>query len=74
MLDRDLAELYATPAKSLNLAVKQHARRFPEDFMFRLRKEEWQALRLQAETSNIPEKKAVIVTFLMLLQSREWSC
>jgi hypothetical protein len=40
MLDTDLAEMYGVPAKALNQAVKRNAERFPEDFMFRLTKEE----------------------------------
>lgn len=32
MLDADLAEMYGVPTKSLNLAVKRNADRFPEDF------------------------------------------
>ena len=51
MLDSDLAELYQVPTKSLNLAVKRNAARFPEDFRFRLTKEE-AALRFQFETSK----------------------
>ena len=39
------------PTKSLNLAVKRNAARFPEDFMFRLTKEEV-GLRFQFETSK----------------------
>ncbi len=52
MLDRDLAELYGVPTKSLNLAVKRNLDRFPEDFMFRLTHEEDEALRFQIETSK----------------------
>lgn len=52
MLDRDLANLYEVPTKSLNLAVKRNIKRFPEDFMFRLTKDEFEALRFQFETSN----------------------
>jgi hypothetical protein len=37
MLDRDLAELYEVPVKRLNEQVKRNSRRFPRDFMFRLR-------------------------------------
>ena len=37
MLDTDLAELYGVPTKVLNQAVKRNRRRFPDDFMFRLR-------------------------------------
>lgn len=42
MLDRDLAELYKVPTRTLNQAVKRNADRFPEDFMFSLSKEEAQ--------------------------------
>ena len=34
MLDRDLAALYKVPTKVLKQAVKRHADRFPDDFMF----------------------------------------
>src|SRR5947199_6561668 len=40
MLDRDLAQIYGVPTKVFNQAVKRNAARFPEDFMFRLTKEE----------------------------------
>src|ERR1700712_1766313 len=50
MLDRDLAALYETPTKSLNLAVKRNNKRFPKDFMFQLTKEEFENLRFQIET------------------------
>jgi hypothetical protein len=40
MLDRDLAMLYGVETKRLNEAVKRNPRRFPEDFMFQLTKEE----------------------------------
>lgn len=50
MLDRDLAELYGTETKFLNLAVKRNSKRFPKDFMFQLSQEEWEDLRFQIET------------------------
>ena len=40
MLDRDLAMLYGIETKVLNQAVKRNIERFPEDFMFRLDKDE----------------------------------
>jgi uncharacterized protein (UPF0147 family) len=40
MLDRDLAMLYGVTTKVLNQSVKRNIRRFPEDFMFQLTKEE----------------------------------
>jgi hypothetical protein len=50
MLDKDLAALYETPTKSLNLAVKRNIKRFPKDFMFQLTQEEFENVRLQIET------------------------
>lgn len=52
MLDSDLAALYQVPTKSLNLAVRRNQDRFPEDFMFRLTRDELRFLRFQFETSN----------------------
>src|SRR5260221_5892639 len=52
MLDRDLAALYETETKALNLAVKRNIKRFPKDFMFQLTKEEFENLRFQFETSK----------------------
>ena len=50
MLDRDLAALYETETKALNLAVKRNLNRFLKDFMFQLTKEEFEDLRFQIET------------------------
>jgi hypothetical protein len=44
--DRDLAQIYGVPTKVFNQAVKRNAARFPEDFMFRLTKEEAEAVRV----------------------------
>ncbi|MEW5758192.1 MAG: ORF6N domain-containing protein [Candidatus Omnitrophota bacterium] len=41
MLDRDLAILYEVSTRVLNQATKCNIERFPEDFMFRLNKEEF---------------------------------
>ena len=40
MLDRDLAQLYGVETRALNQAVRRNIGRFPEDFMFRLTREE----------------------------------
>ena len=40
MLDKDLATLYGVETKRLNEQVKRNIKRFPEDFMFQLTKEE----------------------------------
>ena len=45
MLDSDLAGLYGVSTKSLNQAVKRIKKRFPQDFMFRLTREESNSLR-----------------------------
>ncbi len=52
MLDRDLAELYGVETKRLNEAVRRNIERFPEDFMFKLNKNEWVFLRSQIATSS----------------------
>jgi len=41
MLDSDLAELYEVEVKRLNESVKRNIKRFPDDFMFRLTKDEF---------------------------------
>jgi len=43
ILDSDLAKTYGVTTKRLNEQVKRNANRFPEDFMFQLSKEEWEA-------------------------------
>lgn len=50
MLDKDLAELYGVEVKNLNKAVSRNIERFPDDFMFRLTKEEYDFLRFQNGT------------------------
>lgn len=44
MLDRDLAQLYGVTTGVLNQAVKRNRSRFPEDFMFQLKEEEFSGL------------------------------
>ncbi len=45
LLDADLAMLYGVETRRLNEQVKRNPERFPEDFMFQLTEEEWEALR-----------------------------
>jgi len=40
MLDRDLARLYGVETRVMNQAIRRNIDRFPEDFMFRLTREE----------------------------------
>src|SRR5215212_161523 len=52
MIDFDLAELYGVPTKRLNEQVQRNPKRFPEDFMFQLTKNEAEVLRSQFATSK----------------------
>ena len=52
MLDFDLAELYGSETKRLKEAVRRNLKRFPNDFMFELTKEEFESLRSQIASSN----------------------
>ena len=52
MLDEDLADLYQVETKRLNEQVKRSQERFPEDFMFQLRIEEYENLKSQFATSR----------------------
>ena len=52
ILDRDLAELYGVETRALNQAVKRNIDRFPDDFLFRLNKNEWTFLKSQIVISN----------------------
>lgn len=50
ILDRDLALLYETETKVLNLAVKRNIKRFPSDFMFRLNRNEYDAIKFRLDS------------------------
>jgi len=52
MIDRDLAELYGVTTKRLNEQVKRNLKRFPDDFMFQITKEEKEEIVLQFEHLN----------------------
>ena len=56
MLDFDLAELYEVPTGVLNQAVKRNLKRFPDDFMFQLTREEYNSLRSQIVILESPGK------------------
>ena len=53
MLDKDLAELYGVETRNLNKAVNRNIKRFPDDFMIRLTKEEFNNLMFQIGTSSL---------------------
>jgi len=52
LLDSDLARIYGVTTKRLNEQVKRNAERFPEDFAFKLTKEETANLMSQIATSR----------------------
>ena len=66
MIDRDLAELYGIETKQLKRAVRRNPKRFPEDFMFELDKEELENLRSQIDTSSWGGTRYVPMAFTEL--------
>jgi hypothetical protein len=48
--------LYQVETKNLNKAANRNADRFPEDFRFKLTKEEFESLRFQIGTSKKDEQ------------------
>ena len=44
MLDRDLAKLYGVETKYLNRQVRRNIERFPQDFLIRLSRKEYQEI------------------------------
>jgi hypothetical protein len=53
MIDFDLAELYGVATSRLNEQVRRNRKRFPDDFMFQLTKEETDSLRSQIAISKM---------------------
>jgi hypothetical protein len=52
MFDSDLAEVYGVTTARLNEQVKRNIERFPADFMFQLKRNEWNNLMSQIATSS----------------------
>jgi hypothetical protein len=52
ILDADLADLYGVTTRRLNEQVRRNADRFPDDFAFRLTRQEFAILKSQNATSN----------------------
>ena len=52
----DLAMLYGVKNKRLNEQVKRNIKRFPDDFMFQLTKEEWNILKAQFAISKMTQR------------------
>jgi ORF6N domain. len=56
ILDADLARIYGIPVIRFNQAVKRNADRFPEDFRFRLTKEEWETARFKITNCDLKHR------------------
>jgi len=52
LIDRDLADLYGVETRILNQAVKRNIKRFPDDFMFQMTKEEFEIWKSQIVISK----------------------
>ncbi|MCX6765461.1 MAG: ORF6N domain-containing protein [Candidatus Moranbacteria bacterium] len=63
ILDKDLAAFYQVETKVLNRAVKRNIDRFPEDFMFRLNKNEFDNLRFHFGTSSYGGRRYIPFVF-----------
>jgi hypothetical protein len=59
LLDRDLALLYGVETRALNQAVRRNIKRFPEDFMFTLKREEIRSISQNVTSSTIKYSKEV---------------
>ena len=59
MLDRNLAELYGVETRVLNQAVRRNIKRFPEDFMFALTRDEIMRISQIVTSSDIKYAKRV---------------
>src|SRR5690349_23463823 len=62
MIDLDLAELYGVTTSRLNEQVTRNKKRFPEDFMFRLTREEAESLRSQNAISNEALRSQIVTS------------
>src|SRR5688500_4563675 len=63
ILDADLAALYAVETRRLNEQVRRNLRRFPDDFVFRLTKQEVANLKSQIATSSWGGKRKTPLAF-----------
>jgi phage regulator Rha-like protein len=59
MLDFDLAELYEVETRVLNQAIKRNIDSFPEDFMFRLTKDEWEEMTASSMFTLMPSQTVI---------------
>ena len=73
MVDFDLAMLYGVKNKRLNEQVRRNIKRFPEDFMFQLTKEEWNTLRTQIMTTEQSGNKTITLLRSQIATAKDLS-
>lgn len=61
ILDFAVAELYGTETKEVNRAVKNNPGKFPDGWMFELKKQEIEDLRWKNFTTNLPSPKSRVM-------------
>jgi hypothetical protein len=66
ILSADLAEVYGVSAKALNQGMRRNADRFPADFVFQLRKEEFAGLKSKNVISS--NGRAVLTSQIVTLK------
>ena len=72
MIDRDLAALYGVETKNLTRQVRRNIRRFPNDFMFQLTKDEF--LRCQIGTFGTSAKGSRKYLPYVFTERGGWRC
>ena len=71
MLDFDLATLYEVETRVLNQAIKRNIESFPEDFIFRLTKDEWESMSSQSVMMDLPKNRTG--KYLPYAFTEQWS-
>ncbi len=63
IIDSDVAKLYGVETKRINEAVKNNPEKFPDNYIFRLSKEEWNSLKPKFSSSIKGGKTKLPVAF-----------
>jgi hypothetical protein len=63
MLDFDLAAFYEIETRVLNQSVRRNRKRFPEDFMFQLTKEEFESIKFPTEALQQSMSSQIVMTY-----------
>ena len=77
MLDFELAQIYGYTTKAFNQQVKNNIKKFDEDFMFRLTKDDkkiWRGQKFLLREIGLYAIKVVEHLYLTFLQNKEYIC